>query len=97
MRKCRSLISLLIVEFLYAYRSAGSGEEDGEESYDDLRSKRTLEECEGGTAAGRDREGSDSDDSDDSDAPQDDQAQAAQAARPEHLQNGQVSITDPIE
>lgn len=61
--------------------SAGSGEEDGEESYDDLQSKRTLEECEGGTAAGRDRgQGSDSDESDDSNAPQDDQAQATAAA-----------------
>ncbi|KAK3744882.1 hypothetical protein QZH41_013767, partial [Actinostola sp. cb2023] len=72
------------------FTSAGSGEEDGEESYDDLQAKRTLEDCEGGTAAGRDSDGSDSDgsDSDGSDAPQDDQAQAA-AARPEHLQNGQ--------
>jgi len=67
--------------------SAGSGEEDGEESYDDLQAKRTLEDCEGGTAAGRDSSG-DSDDNDDDDTT----AQGATEERPEHLQNGQVMI-----
>lgn len=68
------------------YFSAGSGEEDGEESYDDLQSKRTLEDCEGGTAAGRDN--SDDSDDDDNDRP----TQEAAAERPEHLQNGQVAM-----
>ncbi|XP_032242223.2 pericentriolar material 1 protein isoform X2 [Nematostella vectensis] len=79
------------------FTSAGSGEEDGEESYDDQEARCSLEDCEGGTAAGaaaeasRERRKQRGDDtrSDESDTPQDDQEQAA-AARPEHLQNGQA-------
>ena len=85
--------------------SFGSGEEDGEESFDDSDARRKLEEYQGSTAAaasanrdrGNDREGPS--DSDDNGAPQDEQRQAVEAAAEAaaaagisgYLQNGQVS------
>ena len=85
--------------------SFGSGEEDGEESFDDSDARRKLEEYQGSTAAaasaskdrGNNRDGPS--DSDDNGAPQDEQRQAVEAAAEAaaaagmsgFLQNGQVS------
>jgi len=90
---------------LIIYHSFGSGEEDGEESFDDSDARRKLEEYQGSTAAaasanrdrGNNRDGPS--DSDDNGAPQDEQRQAVEAAAEAaaaagisgYLQNGQVS------
>ena len=66
--------------------SFGSGEEDGEESFDDSDARRKLEEYQGSTAAAAsaNRDGENSrdglSDSDDSGAPQHEQQQALEAA-----------------
>ena len=68
------------------YFSFGSGEEDGEESFDDSDARRKLEEYQGSTAAaaaanrdqGNNRDGPS--DSDENGAPQDEQQQAVEAA-----------------
>ena len=86
--------------------SFGSGEEDGEESFDDSDARRKLEEYKGSTAAsasanrdqGNNRDGPS--DSDENGAPQDEQDQAVEAAAEAaaaagvtpYMQNGQVSM-----
>lgn len=98
-RLCESMILFLIA------CSFGSGEEDGEESFDDSDARRKIEEYQGSTAAaasanrdrGNNRDGPS--DSDDNGAPQDEQRQAVEAAAEAaaaagisgYLQNGQVS------
>ena len=88
--------------------SFGSGEEDGEESFDDSDARRKLEEYKGSTAAsasanrdqGNNRDGPS--DSDENGAPQDEQDQAVEAAAEAaaaagvtpYMQNGQVSRID---
>lgn len=68
------------------FSSFGSGEEDGEESFDDSDARRKLEEYQGSTAAAAsaNRDGENSrdglSDSDDSGAPQHEQQQAVEAA-----------------
>ncbi|XP_078372053.1 pericentriolar material 1 protein-like isoform X2 [Oculina patagonica] len=87
------------------FSSFGSGEEDGEESFDDSDARRKLEEYQGSTAAaasanrdrGNNRDGPS--DSDDNGAPQDEQRQAVEAAAEAaaaagvsgYLQNGQIT------
>lgn len=87
------------------FSSFGSGEEDGEESFDDSDARRKLEEYQGSTAAsasanrdqGSNRDGPS--DSDENGAPQDEQHQAVEAAAEAaaaagvspYLQNGQIS------
>ncbi|XP_020606442.1 pericentriolar material 1 protein-like isoform X2 [Orbicella faveolata] len=87
------------------FSSFGSGEEDGEESFDDSDARRKLEEYQGSTAAaasanrdrGNNRDGPS--DSDDNGAPQDEQRQAVEAAAEAaaaagisgYLQNGQIA------
>ena len=81
--------------------STGSGEEDGEESFDDSEARRKIEDYEAKTAAAaaatRDQgdpqhQGSDSDDEED---PREDEPQGAAASpRPSHLQNGQVGAVN---
>ena len=96
---------LRVVHLLSLPCSFGSGEEDGEESFDDSDARRKLEEYKGSTAAsasanrdqGNNRDGPS--DSDENGAPQDEQDQAVEAAAEAaaaagvtpYVQNGEVS------